>query len=192
MRGKLVGWAGTILPCCWRRSNCCASAALLNSPQAPFPTHLSYLLAGLVPGWSERSPDAPSKPTMLTERHFEKFVVKSVFGEVCSDCRRDIINEHAIEDRCFGSKRLQALCRTGNGRAWMYAAVWSETRRVGVVAARMEGKQTAGSAHQADQSMTLCRTKLHETAWHQITFAVPERPFFIFRTLHFDCLGVGC
>ena len=125
MRGKLVGWAGTILPCCWRRSNCCASAALLNSPQAPFPTHLSYLLAGLVPGWSERSPDAPSKPTMLTERHFEKFVVKSVFGEVCSDCRRDIINEDAIEDLCFGSKRLQALCRTGNGRAWMYAAVWS-------------------------------------------------------------------
>ena len=36
----------------------------------------------------------------------------------------------------------------------MYAIVWSKTRRVGVVAAGMEGKRTAGSAHQADQSMS--------------------------------------
>ena len=33
-------------------------------------------------------------------QHFEKIVVKSVFGEVCfrSDCRCDIINEVAVED----------------------------------------------------------------------------------------------
>ena len=45
-------------------------------------------------------------------QHFRKISVKSVFGKVCSvwfrsDCRRDIINEVAVEDRCFGSKRLR-------------------------------------------------------------------------------------
>ena len=53
-RWTLVGEAGTILPCCWRRSGG-AGVALLNL--SPLPTrHL--------PDWSERSPDAHSKPTM--------------------------------------------------------------------------------------------------------------------------------
>ena len=73
-------------------------------PSPPLPTHL-------LPGWSKRSPDAPSKRPVAIEEalHFgknalEKIVVNSVFGEVC-DCRHDIINlnEVAVEDRCFCS-----------------------------------------------------------------------------------------
>ena len=59
-RGKLVSGAGTILPGCWRSGAGAAGAggagaALLNS--SPLPTRL-------LQGWSERSPDAPSKPMM--------------------------------------------------------------------------------------------------------------------------------
>ena len=58
-----------------------ASAALLNS--SPLPTRL-------LPGWSERNPDAPPKDNVAIEEaeHFIEIVVKSLFGEVWfrSDC----------------------------------------------------------------------------------------------------------
>ena len=38
---------------------------------------------------------------------------------------------------------LQLEAWKASARAWMYAIVWSETRRVGVVAAWMEGKRLA-------------------------------------------------
>ena len=62
---------------------CCAGAALLNS---------SPLLTLLLQGWSERSPDAPSKPMMSPEKR--PIVVKSVFSEVwfCCNSQHKIIN----------------------------------------------------------------------------------------------------
>ena len=42
------------------------------------------------------------------------------------------------------------------------------------------------------KQISLCRTKLHQTSWHQITVASSSQPFFIFWTLRFDCIGAGC
>ena len=86
---------------------CGAGAALLNS--SPLPTRLH-------PGWSERSPDAASNVAIEEAQHFEKIVVKSVIGEVWfrRDRQHDIINEVAVEDRCFDSQRLQRH-RVGQG-----------------------------------------------------------------------------
>ena len=48
-------------------------------------------------------------------QHFEKIVVKSIFGEIWfrSDCRCDIINEIVVEDSCFGSLNTDDLAARG-------------------------------------------------------------------------------
>ena len=78
-----------------------AGAALLNPSSLP---------TRLLPGWSERSPDAPSNVAIEEAQHFEKIVVKSVFGEVWfrSDCRHDIINEVADDNLPLKTDALTA------------------------------------------------------------------------------------
>ena len=81
-RGRLVGGAGTILPCCWRRSGWCRrrgrrrrrSLVELNSFADAPP-------AGLVQT-KPRCALQPHDVAIEVAQHFGKIFVTSVFGEV--------------------------------------------------------------------------------------------------------------
>ena len=67
-RGRLVGGAGTILPCCWcrsgrRRRRRDAAVAVRWLRSSIELRSSSPLMTRLLQGWSERSTDAPFKPT---------------------------------------------------------------------------------------------------------------------------------
>ena len=118
-RGRLVGragGAGTIPPCCWRRSGWCLRRD--RRRLHCLVKLISFADAGLV-RMKPRCTLQAHNVAIEEAQHFRKIAVKSVLGEVWfrSDCRRDVRNEVAV-DRYFGNSN------SGRGSLFVQEIRW--------------------------------------------------------------------